>query len=116
MTDDHASDGEHEGDRLPSHVFRLLASENRRKLLELLADDPDATHRLDDLVERISERAGDSSDPVEWGERADRLRTALHHTDLPKLDEADVVEYDPTEQRVRYVGDDVLETYLESID
>ncbi|NEU57136.1 hypothetical protein [Halorussus sp. MSC15.2] len=50
-------------------------------------------------------------------DRRERTATMLHHNHLPRLEDADVVEYDPAESRVELtdVATD-LEPYFEVID
>lgn len=88
----------------PSTAFELLARRPRRHLLQWVHRNDDRTVSLDDLVRRLTE--SDVGD--EHG-----LRVALHHVHLPKLDAADVVDYDAEAGEVRYLGDPVLADLLE---
>ena len=67
---------------------RLLASERRRTLLDVLDDQP-TTVDLETLATAIARRecAGDALDSI---------KIDLHHTHLPMMAEMEVVEYDPT--------------------
>jgi len=49
-------------DRLPSSVLRLLAPERRRAVMRALMDEPNATHRIDDIVNAIEETYGDGGE------------------------------------------------------
>lgn len=51
--------------------------------------------------------AADSTD------RLDAITTALHHVDLPRLDRAGVVDYDPDEHTVTPVRAETLAPYLD---
>lgn len=100
-------------DRLPSSVLRLLAPERRRAVMRALMEDPNATHRVDDIVNAIQETYGEVDESV-----SDQryLRSSLHHTHLPKLDDAEVVEYDADRGTVQYRGDPHIEQWVDKID
>ena len=100
-------------DRLPSSVLRLLAPERRRAVMRALMDEPNATHRVDDIVAAINETYEDAMDGS-----SDRtyLRASLHHTHLPKLDDAEVVDYDAGDGTVQYRGDPFIEQWVDRID
>lgn len=75
-------------------------------------EEPNATHRVEDVVAAIRETAGGESDHG----RETHLRTSLHHTHLPKLDDANVVQYDPDDGTVQYEGDPRVEQWVDKID
>ena len=100
-------------DQLPSSVLRLLAPERRRAVMRALMEEPNATHRVDDIVSAIQETHGEVGD-----EASNRtyLRSSLHHTHLPKLDDAEVVEYDAEHGTVQYRGDPHIERWVDQIE
>ncbi|WP_143117759.1 DUF7344 domain-containing protein [Halomicrobium zhouii] len=100
-------------DRLPSSVLRLLAPERRRAVMRALMEEPNATHRIEDIVNAIEETYGDIG---EESSNCTYLRSSLHHTHLPKLDDAEVVEYDPDDGTVQYRGDPHIEQWVDQID
>lgn len=100
-------------DRLPSSVLRLLAPERRRAVMRALMEEPNATHRVDDIVSVIQETYDDIG---ESGSNYSYLRSSLHHMHLPKLDDADVVEYDAADGTVQYRGDPHIEQWVDQID
>jgi len=73
-------------------VFSVLANDQRRVALQMLADTDEPILDLDSLVEQVSGRLH-SEDPSMDQYR--RTRIALHHNHLPKLDEYGMVVYDP---------------------
>jgi hypothetical protein len=81
--------------------------------MRTLMAEPNATHRVDDVVDAIEETYGEVGDAT--SNRA-YLRSSLHHTHLPKLDDADVVEYDPDDGTVQYRGDPHIEQWVEQIE
>lgn len=68
---------------------------------------------LDDLSNQVADLLSD--DPT--GATASTVRQTeiqLHHTHLPLLDDAGVIEYDPSERRVTYLNDERLDGLLET--
>lgn len=80
-------------------VHRLLASERRRLLLTYLAKEADGVVPFDDLVDAIAERERPGPGPAT---HRDRVVADLYHVHLPKLADAEVIEYDPVEETVEY--------------
>jgi len=92
-------------------LVRLLGPHRRRALLRHLWDHRDGVADLDDLAEGVRQRC-----------RADRVpetrmetRIQLHHTDLPKLEDAGVLEYDRSDGSVVFEGREGVEAILESL-
>lgn len=77
-------------------VCALLARPLRREVVAVLADRHSVT--IDDLATELLDRRDPSRGTGPRGER--RLRTELHHTDLPKLAEVGLVEYDAAERTI----------------
>lgn len=76
-------------------VFDALADDHRRELLAYLRDASEAS------VEELASIIDGQADGVR---RGDDLAVRLHHVHLPKLADADLVEYDRSAERVEYVG------------
>lgn len=87
-------------------AFELLARAPRRQLLYWLHRRDDGAVSLDALARLLDERDVDLPEPG-------GARVALHHVHLPKLDDAGVIEYDPDDGEVRYLGDPLLSDLLE---
>ncbi|WP_254544356.1 DUF7344 domain-containing protein [Halomarina pelagica] len=105
---------------IPSRVPRdelldVLADANRRRVLARLSAASDEVVTLDALCERLYEHA--AREPETDPER-DRRRLAirLHHTILPRLDEAGLLEYDPRRGRIRYADRPTVESLLDEIE
>ncbi|SFS10760.1 hypothetical protein SAMN05216559_3800 [Halomicrobium zhouii] len=81
--------------------------------MRALMEEPNATHRIEDIVNAIEETYGDIG---EESSNCTYLRSSLHHTHLPKLDDAEVVEYDPDDGTVQYRGDPHIEQWVDQID
>jgi len=85
-------------------VVASLASERRRVLLRVLrARDEPMT--MADLARTVTARAPDQDADADTVER---VRASLHHRDLPALDDAGLVEVDPHDGTVSYVGHPLL--------
>jgi hypothetical protein len=95
-----------------SKCLELLASKRRQTLLELLVDSTEDTHSLESLATAIAQ----TEQETDLGARPDqRVCLSLHHVHLPKLDAADIVEYDPQRNVVEYLGSERMEQLLDSI-
>jgi len=77
-----------------AECIELLASQCRQTLLEQLASTSDESHSLESLASDLT----GSDDVAQFQE----VSLSLHHVHLPKLDEADVVDYDPNSKTVEY--------------
>lgn len=83
-------------------MFELLAHHHRRDLLRFLIGADDriatvdeiATHLITQEAQRTGRQPGH-----------DQIETALHHTHLPKLAEAGVIDYTPGDADFDIVGD-----------
>lgn len=93
-------------------AFHVLSDRRRRYLLYRLVSTADGVAERSELVDavRAFEMAdGDTADvPTEEACGAD-----LHHRQLPRLDEAGVIDYDARQGTVRYRGTPTLEEWLE---
>lgn len=99
---DHA-DRDH-GDEVPStlrlnHVFEALANPRRRYLLYTLLRGDELS--LEEIARSVT--AWEKDVPVETvtDEEAERTYVALYHSHIPKLVEADIVEFERTTETIR---------------
>lgn len=92
----------------------IIADPRRRHVLQALLETAGGVAELDDLVDRVveRERAADHDVPEDHRQR---IALSLHHVHLPRLYEANVVEYDWRNGTVRYEGDDVIEACLVAV-
>lgn len=75
------------------HV-QLLADAKCRAVLAVL-DDAGRPLHVDELAERVVRERETALDSAEHERRLERERLALHHDRLPRLADADMVDYDP---------------------
>lgn len=83
-----------------------LANRQRRATLTCLHEHRSAT---------VRELAEDLVDAPSSGQEPSRVLAALQHRHLPKLEAANVIEVDATEDRVRYTGNAVLEKWFAEV-
>ncbi|WP_436347360.1 DUF7344 domain-containing protein [Natronorubrum sp. FCH18a] len=88
------------------NLLLLLANHHRRAILSYFRDSTADVSSVSDLADEISEQYhGDS----------ERMVRQLHHSALPRLADAGVVDYDARSNMVRYNGHTELETLLDGI-
>jgi len=88
-----------ESDVSVDDLFELLSRPGNRYALAYLTR-ADGPVPYEDLVEFVVDGAG-TPDGLSTEEFRDRIATRLVHSNLPKLDDAGLVEYDPTDRTVR---------------
>lgn len=80
-----------------SHRHRLLASTQRRLAIDVLADRSEPIG-VTELAASIASRTDETAGGAATEERRTAVR--LHHCHLPMLDDAGLLDYDPTTGRV----------------
>lgn len=93
----------------PSKVdehLTVLADQTRRAILYYFQDASEEVAALDDLVNYLLEQNGGDTE---------RLTIQLHHSTIPQLANAGVLEYQRASGAVRYLGDRELERLLASV-
>lgn len=80
-------------------ALELLADERRRRVLLTLRE-CDSHVSLDELALRVASRTQESTFGVVSQRLIDRVKISLYHTHLPKLHDANVVEYDVARETV----------------
>ncbi|UPW02134.1 hypothetical protein M0R88_08580 [Halorussus gelatinilyticus] len=106
------SDGEREAETQvsPSRLddaFTALADPRRRRVVQYFLRTSDDVATVTDLARYVADRRDEDFESVSL---------ALHHKDVAKLDEADVVEYDSRTETVRYVGSELVSDLLARAD
>ena len=101
-----------------SNLFEILSLRRRRTILRCLAERPDDKVDFQGLVKAVSAREAEievEEPTIEEQARAprrQRVATALHHDDLPRLADVGLVEYDRWRGEVRYNRDNRLDDWL----
>ncbi|WP_458210858.1 DUF7344 domain-containing protein [Haladaptatus sp. NG-SE-30] len=88
----------------PDTILSAVANEHRRATLNALDNASEKTLEYDVLVDRVADRVRDEDANLESAEHRQRVRIALHHTHLPKLDEARIIDYEAETGHVQFVG------------
>lgn len=96
------------GDVGLDELFEILADGERRRLLGYLQGADGDVATFSELVEHVSDEPDALSD-----DDPDRVAVNLHHNHLPKLEAANIVEYDPRSETVRYRGGPVVGDWVE---
>jgi hypothetical protein len=93
-------------------VMSLLQHEHRRAIVAYFAQASTESVSFDDLIDYLvtldSKRNG-----VESTKRRQRMTIDLLHNHLPRLADADVLEYDQRSKTIRYCDSDRLKTLVE---
>ncbi|MFC4247278.1 hypothetical protein ACFOZ7_09755 [Natribaculum luteum] len=97
---------------LPDTILSVVANEHRRAILNVLDNAPDKTLEYDALVDHVADRIRDENTEYLSDEHRQRVRIALHHTHLPKLDEAQIIDYEAETGHVQFVGGELAQKIL----
>lgn len=91
-----------------NRLLKTLSSPRRRELIHYFESHAEAdTDSLAAIVSHIDRRTPETN-PVE-------VEAALHHTDLPKLQERGWIDYEPDERKIHYHGKDHAEPLLSEL-
>ncbi|WP_249361534.1 hypothetical protein [Haloterrigena sp. H1] len=96
----------------PNTVLSAVANEHRRAILDALDNAAEKTLEYDVLVDRVADRVRNEDEKWESDEHRQRVRIALHHTHLPKLDEARIIDYEAETGHVQFVGGELEQKIL----
>jgi len=88
----------------PDTILSAVANEHRRATLNALDNASERTLEYDALVDRVTDRVRNEDPRRESEEHRQRVRIALHHTHLPKLEEARIIDYEAKTGLVQFVG------------
>ncbi|ADB63538.1 hypothetical protein Htur_4766 (plasmid) [Haloterrigena turkmenica DSM 5511] len=88
-----------DGQRKLEGVLRALLNQRRRYTLYFLQENE--VSDLDELTKHVAAME-QGADPVAESVQIDQVRTSLVHSDLPKLAENGLVEFDRRSEAVRY--------------
>lgn len=100
-------------------LLSAVANEHRRAIINSLYSASDKTLEYDALVDRVAETLRNEGAEQLSDEHHRRVRIALHHTHLPKLEEVRIVDYQSETGLVQFVGGTLehdLLTVIESYD
>ena len=85
-----------------TEIFETLANARRRRVVYFLAENEDAAVSIEQVAEYVC-RVEPARDAPE-SRRREEITADLHHTHLPRLAGAGMIDYDRRTKAVRYVG------------
>jgi len=106
--DGQAIEGEELSERELDQTFAALTDFRRRMVVRYFRNSQDRVATITDLARYVANRAEDAD--------FEDVVVALHHKDVPSLVTADVIEYDPQTETVRFVGDERIFELLDWAD
>lgn len=109
---DLSSSAERERVVSPDRLLSAVANEHRRAILNSLTSASDKTLKYDALVDRVADRVRDEDAERASDEHRQRVRIALHHTHLPKLEEVRIIDYETKTGLVQFVGGELEQDLL----
>lgn len=83
----------------PDVVLSAVANDHRRAILRALTHTDEETMEVNELTEHVAEHLRDGEPPDD--DHRQRVRIALHHIHLPKLEACGMVSHDTETDRVR---------------
>lgn len=95
-------------ERTLDRAFELLGGQQRRYVLEKLRASSDGSASVDALADHLLAHAPEATD-------RERVKIALYHRTLPKLDDDNVVDFDPRTATARYHEAELIEDLLDFV-
>jgi hypothetical protein len=99
----------------PDTILSAVGNEHRRAILNAVTNASEQTLAYDALVDRVADRVRDEDERVS-DEHRQRARIALRHTHLPKLEEAQMIDYEGTTGHVQFVGGELEQEILRLVE
>jgi DNA-binding response OmpR family regulator len=112
QTDDISSSTKRVSPIALDRLLSAVANEHRRAILNSLISASEKTLTRDALVDRITDRVRDEDAERASDEHRQRVRIALHHTHLPKLEELRIIDYETETGLVQFVGGELEQDIL----
>lgn len=110
--DNLSNSAERERPVYPDRLLSAVANEHRRAILNSLISASDKTLKHDALVDHVADRVRDEDAERASDEHRQRVRIALHHTHLPKLEEVRIIDYETETGLVQFVGGELEQDLL----
>jgi len=85
-------------------ILSAVANEHRRAILDALDNASNGELTFGALVARVADRVRDEDAKPVSDEHRQRVRIALHHTHLPKLEAARMIDHETETGQVQFVG------------
>ncbi|WP_436344233.1 DUF7344 domain-containing protein [Natronorubrum sp. FCH18a] len=94
-------------------IFTLLSDQRRRYVVDALSEEEPPIALYDLVTPVVSLERGADPDDIS-ADTIDEIATTLHHVHLPKLDDADVIDYATETNTVTSAQTEVLAPILEN--
>lgn len=114
--DDFSMPAEREKPISTDMLLSAVANDHRRAILHSLNGASDRTVEYDALVDSVADRVGDENAEGVSDKQRQHIRLALHHTHLPKLVEARMIDYEADTGLVQFVGGDLEQDILTMVE
>lgn len=97
-------------------VFELLANQRRRYILYYLDEIETPVVRLDDLTDQLVEweRDWENRDTNDTADHWETVRIDLHHSQLPRLANANFIDYDARTETIRNWDDPAIDQWAQA--
>lgn len=102
--DDFSRPAERERSISPDRILSAVGNEHRWAILDSLNSASNKTMEYDTLVDRVAARIRCKHADRASDEYRQRIRIALHHNHLPKLEEVGIIDYETETGLVEFVG------------
>ncbi|MDG5821499.1 hypothetical protein [Natronococcus sp. A-GB7] len=73
---------------------------DRRRVALAILDERTELLGIDELAVAVAKREAENDAEVDEGVSVERIAITLHHTHLPRMADADVIDYDPQNGRI----------------
>jgi hypothetical protein len=114
--DESSSSGIPDGENIPPStldpLLGILRDPLRRRTVRFCAPASDRPFEFDGLVDHLARGDGLTAD----SRTREEIAIDLHHRHLPKLAEAEVIEFAPKSGIIRYLGSELIEGWIQRID
>lgn len=114
--DDFSRPTERERPISPDRILSAVGNAHRRAILNSLNSASNKTVEYDALVDCVADRIRDEDAERESDEHRQRVRIALHHTHLPKLEEVRMIDYEAETGHVQFVGGELEQDLLSLVE
>ena len=95
-------------------IVTLSSDQRRRYVVGVLAE-RDSPMAFDELVTAVASLERETDPDAVSVETFDEVATTLHHCHLPKLDDANIIDYDTATSDVKSARPEVLTSILETV-
>lgn len=100
----------------PDTILSAVTDDHRRAVLNALDNASDKTLKYDALVDYVADHVQDGNPKRVSEEHRQRVRIALRHTHLPKLEETRIIDYEAETGHVQFVGGELEQEILSVVE